>query len=106
MTTPFNRTEPYLVTALTAALTVFAVSVHAEEPFKGKEKCYGVAKAGENGCQAVSGSHTCGGCSSIDFRGEDWKWVPAGTCLSMGGQLKPFEGLGKQADITPIPKKP
>jgi uncharacterized membrane protein len=77
---------------------------------KGKEKCYGVAKAGENGCQAVSGSHTCGGCSSADYRGEDWKWVPSGTCLSMGGQLQAFDGYGAlgtaTSTATPIPKKP
>ncbi|MBL8642987.1 MAG: DUF2282 domain-containing protein [Rhodospirillaceae bacterium] len=76
----------------------------------GKEKCYGVAKAGENGCQALSGSHTCGGCSSADYRGEDWKWVPTGTCVSMGGQLQAFEGVNKvaatAAAATPVPKKP
>ncbi|MBL8630065.1 MAG: DUF2282 domain-containing protein, partial [Rhodospirillaceae bacterium] len=57
-----------------------------------------------NGCQALSGSHTCGGCSSADFRGEDWKWVPSGTCLTLGGQLQPFEGFSALAVSTPRPK--
>jgi uncharacterized membrane protein len=71
---------------------------------KGKEKCFGVAKAGENGCQSMSGAHTCGGCSLVDYSGENWKWVPMGTCMKMGGQLQSFDGFGKLAAMTPTPK--
>jgi uncharacterized membrane protein len=71
---------------------------------KGKEKCYGVAKAGENGCQSLSGQHTCGGCSTVDYSGENWKWVPMGTCAKMGGQLQSFEGFGNLAGMTPKPE--
>ena len=27
----------------------------------GKEKCYGIAKAGKNDCAAANGSHSCAG---------------------------------------------
>jgi len=57
----------------------------------GKEQCYGVAKAGENGCAAANGSHTCGGLSTIDNSGQEWMLVDGGTCLKMGGKLEAFE---------------
>jgi uncharacterized membrane protein len=90
-----------LSAVVTAALTAASKDVKSA---KGKEKCYGVAKAGENGCQATSGSHTCGGCSSVDYHGENWMWVPAGRCLNLGGQLLPFDGFGKQAAAPSGPK--
>ena len=72
----------------------FAASTHpglAADP-KGKEKCYGVAKAGENGCAAANGSHSCGGLSKVNFSGQEWKLVAAGTCEKLGGRLEPFSG--------------
>lgn len=63
----------------------------------GKEKCYGVAKAGENDCANAAGTHSCAKRSTIDYHGGDWKLVPKGTCLELGGQAKPFDGFGKQA---------
>ena len=54
----------------------------------GKEQCYGVAKAGENGC--ANDSHTCGGLAAVSNSGQDWMLVEAGTCLKMGGQLTAF----------------
>jgi uncharacterized membrane protein len=46
------------------------------------EKCYGVAKAGENDCAAGPGT-TCAGTSTRDWQGNAWKLVPAGTCASI-----------------------
>ena len=43
------------------------------------EKCYGVALAGENDCKAGAGT-SCMGTSSIDYQGNAWTYVPAGTC--------------------------
>lgn len=64
------------------------------EEAKGKEQCYGVAKAGENACAAANGSHTCGGLSTVDFSGGEWMLVDAGSCMKMGGKLEAFEGMG------------
>lgn len=46
------------------------------------EKCYGVALAGKNDCQAGAGT-TCAGTSKTDYQANAWKNVPAGTCLSI-----------------------
>ena len=47
-----------------------------------QEKCFGVAKAGENDCAAGKGT-TCAGTSTIDYQGNAWKLVPKGTCTTM-----------------------
>jgi uncharacterized membrane protein len=46
------------------------------------EKCYGVALAGKNDCQAGPGT-TCAGTAKADYQGNSWKYVPAGTCTTM-----------------------
>ena len=54
---------------------------------KSKEKCYGVAKAGQNDCAA--NGHSCAGQSKMDNDPTEWKYVPAGQCEKMGGSAKP-----------------
>ncbi len=63
----------------------------------GKEQCYGVAKAGENGCAAADGSHTCGGLSTVDKSGQEWMMVDIGSCSNMGGQLQAFNNTASDA---------
>ncbi len=46
------------------------------------EKCFGVALAGQNDCAAGPGT-TCAGTSTIDYQGNAWTLVPAGTCTTM-----------------------
>lgn len=46
------------------------------------EKCYGVAKAGENDCKAGPGT-TCAASSIEDYQGNAWSFVPKGTCESI-----------------------
>ncbi len=46
------------------------------------EKCYGVAKAGQNDCAAGPGT-TCAGTSVRDYQGNAWKLVAKGTCTSI-----------------------
>jgi uncharacterized membrane protein len=61
----------------------------------GKQKCYGVALKGQNDCAAGPGT-TCQGTSTVDFQGNAWKFVEAGTCTSIvvpggrHGSLTPF----------------
>jgi uncharacterized membrane protein len=50
-----------------------------------KEKCYGIAKAGQNDCANLSGSHSCAGQSKVDNGPEEWKYVAKGTCGAMKG---------------------
>jgi uncharacterized membrane protein len=80
--------NPKLVvsSAITSALALGllgAVSAHAQE--KGKEKCYGVAKAGQNDCGNLAGTHSCAGQSKADKAPDEWKYVAAGTCKTMKG---------------------
>ena len=58
------------------------------------EKCYGVALAGKNDCAAGPGT-TCAGTAKVDYQGNAWKYVPAGTCASIKtpaghGSLQPI----------------
>lgn len=53
---------------------------------KGKEKCYGVAKAGQNDCANLSGSHSCAGQAKTDNDPNEWKYVPKGSCKDMKGK--------------------
>lgn len=80
--------------SISAALSTaaFAAPVSAEY-MNGKEKCYGIALAGQNDCAAGPGT-TCAGTSTKDYQGNAWKAVPAGTCAAMDvngnmGSLEP-----------------
>ncbi len=69
-----------LASALMTAITLAAADV-AVAGKTAKEKCYGIALAGENDCAAGPGT-TCAGTSTIDYQGNAWTLVPAGTCES------------------------
>lgn len=51
-----------------------------------KEKCYGIAKAGQNDCATASGSHSCAGQSKTSKDPAEWKYVAKGTCVKAGGK--------------------
>ncbi|MDJ0978201.1 MAG: DUF2282 domain-containing protein [Erythrobacter sp.] len=44
-----------------------------------KEKCYGISLAGKNDCAAGPGT-SCAGTSTVDYQGNAWTYVDAGTC--------------------------
>ncbi|MET3130824.1 putative membrane protein [Oxalobacteraceae bacterium GrIS 1.11] len=66
-----------------AAPTAAAAASAAGE----KEKCFGVAKAGQNDCAAASGAHSCAGQSKVDMGAGEWKYLAKGTCEKAGGKL-------------------
>ncbi|MGH6647726.1 BufA1 family periplasmic bufferin-type metallophore [Aquabacterium sp.] len=76
-----------LSSALASVMALGLVSQASAEmgAEKGKEKCFGVAKAGENSCANLSGSHSCAGQSTKDKSAEEWKLVAKGTCAKLGG---------------------
>ncbi len=47
------------------------------------EKCYGIARAGLNDCQAAT--HSCAGTSANDGDRASWIYVPVGTCNKIAG---------------------
>jgi uncharacterized membrane protein len=59
--------------------------VSAADDKMGKEKCFGVAKAGQNDCANTAGTHSCAGQSKVDMSADDWKYVAKGTCKEMKG---------------------
>jgi uncharacterized membrane protein len=63
------------VAAALTAHTTTAVNAQAQE------KCFGVSMAGENDCAAGPGT-TCAGTSKVDYQGNAWTLVPAGTCVT------------------------
>ena len=65
--------------AITAAVAATATAALADGD---QEKCFGVALAGQNDCAAGPGT-TCAGSSTVDYQGNAWKLVPAGTCETM-----------------------
>jgi uncharacterized membrane protein len=87
-------------TAVFAAgvLAVLTAAAQAQPvaPQEGKEKCYGVALAGKNDCAAGPGT-SCAGTSKMNYQGDAWKYVDAGSCASIKtpkgmGSLVPHKG--------------
>ena len=64
-----------------------------------KEKCYGIALAGENDCKAGEGT-SCAGTSVLDYQGNAWKNTDAGECEAMGGSLT--EVADNDAPVAPV----
>jgi len=75
--------------AAALAISVAASAAHADAPKQ--EKCYGVALAGKNDCMAGAGT-SCAGTSTVNYQGNSWKYVKAGTCTAMGGTLTEHAG--------------
>jgi uncharacterized membrane protein len=52
----------------------------AGETLRGrKDRCYGIALAGENDCRAGAGT-SCEGTSTADFQSNAWTYAPKGSC--------------------------
>jgi uncharacterized membrane protein len=66
-----------------------AMASHAEDAQHPMEKCFGIAKAGENDCKAGAGT-TCAGTSKVNYQKNAYKLVPAGTCM----KIKTPNGFG------------
>lgn len=88
-----------LAAAVAGAVSLAAMTVPSTSYAAGKEKCYGVSKAGENGCANAAGTHSCAGQSTVDFDGGEWKLVDEGSCVQMGGSLEPTEGVNEEAKM-------
>jgi uncharacterized membrane protein len=80
----------YATFAATIALALTSVASRAaDQPKPAMDKCYGVSLAGKNECKAGAGT-TCAGTSKVDYQGNAWKLVRAGTCTS----IKTPKGIG------------
>ncbi len=83
-----------IAAALAGAVALVSFAAPASADGAKATKCFGVAKAGENGCASAAANHSCAGASTVDYNGQDWKLVPAGTCTKIGGKEAAFDGKG------------
>lgn len=86
----------FVAGAVATALSAGTVSLTGAAQAADQERCYGVAMAGQNDCAAGPGT-TCKGTSTVDYQGDSWKLVDAGTCETMElpgdrmGSLEPLD---------------
>lgn len=73
-----------LFTAVSTLLSLGATTVQAADA---QEKCYGIAKAGQNGCAA--NGHSCAGQSKVDKDPGEWKKMTQSECTVLGGSPTP-----------------
>jgi len=82
-----NANEKILHAAVAGLLALGLVQPAAAQDKGGdKEKCYGIAKAGQNDCGTAQ--HTCAGKAKKDNAADEWKYVAKGTCEKLGGKSK------------------
>ncbi|MBX3655667.1 MAG: DUF2282 domain-containing protein [Ramlibacter sp.] len=72
-----------IATAAVSLLSTLMVATPAAAA--DKEKCFGIAKAGQNDCANLSGSHSCAGQSKLSDDKGEWKYVAKGTCKTLKG---------------------
>jgi uncharacterized membrane protein len=87
-----SKTPATLAATLALAFAAVATAHAADQGKEAMEKCYGVSLAGKNDCKAGAGT-TCAGTSKVDYQGNAWKLVKAGTCT----QIKTPNGMGSLA---------
>jgi uncharacterized membrane protein len=71
--------------AIASLIAVSSLTATQAVAADGKEKCYGVAKKGQNDCGTAK--HSCSGEAAADNLPEEWKYVAKGTCEQVGGKL-------------------
>ncbi len=87
-----NKRQALIAAALASVCAMNAnaapadASAPAAKAKPAKEKCYGIAKAGQNDCATASGSHSCAAQSTVDKDPAEWKYVVKGTCEKVGGK--------------------
>ena len=74
-----------VVSSALASVLALGLVGAASAQEKGKDKCFGIAKAGQNDCANLSGSHSCAGQSKADNSPDEWKYVAKGTCTDLKG---------------------
>ncbi|MEH6577778.1 MAG: DUF2282 domain-containing protein [Amphritea sp.] len=74
--------------ASTALAAVLASGVVTPAAAGSKEKCYGIAEAGQNDCANLAGTHSCAGQSTLNNDQGEWKLVTKGSCVELGGLTK------------------
>ena len=83
-----KKTNMALAATLTTLIAAGSALVPTTAMAAGKEKCYGIAAAGQNDCATKTSS--CAGTSKVDNQGDAFIAVPKGLCEKIvGGSLAP-----------------
>jgi uncharacterized membrane protein len=77
------------IASLVALGLAAPVSAQNPPPATTTEKCYGIAKAGQNDCSTAK--HDCATLAKVDRDPMEWKMVAKGTCEKLGGKLEPVK---------------
>ena len=83
--------RPLISAAISSLLLLGLATATATE----NEKCWGVAKAGQNACNSNKSRHSCAGHSKTDNDPNDFAPVPKGSCEKIGGKLKTAGSSGE-----------
>ena len=82
-----KRSTFLVTTAVSGLLAVGLGGISKPALAQKMEKCYGVAKAGNNDCQTATSS--CAGTSKVDGQTDAFILLPSGTCERLvGGSTK------------------
>ncbi|WP_172293544.1 DUF2282 domain-containing protein [Pseudoruegeria sp. HB172150] len=93
-----STNKTLLATAVATALVGLGAAGVANA--QAQEKCYGVSMAGENDCAAGPGT-TCAGTSKVDYQGNSWTLVDAGTCAEI--ELPAMaDGTARMGSLEPL----
>jgi uncharacterized membrane protein len=89
-----NKRQALVAAALASVCAADAYVANASatgqmdmQPKGEQEKCYGVAKAGQNDCGTAT--HGCAGQAAVDNDPAEWRTVAKGSCEKSGGKLNP-----------------
>ena len=80
--------KPIVAAAIAGLFALAAGGAMSQDLKPGQEKCWGVAKAGQNDCGSNKTAHSCAGQSKADYDPNDFKMLKAGSCMQMGGSLE------------------
>lgn len=89
-----------LAASIATALAIAAGPAAAQNA--AMEKCYGIALAGQNDCAAGAGT-SCAGTSTVDYQGNAWSLVPAGTCSEIDLPAM-ADGTPRQGALEELPR--
>ncbi|WP_354624805.1 DUF2282 domain-containing protein [Psychromonas sp. MME2] len=83
-----KKSNMALAATVSTLIAVGSSMISAPAMAAGKEKCYGVAAAGQNDCATKTSS--CAGTAKMDRQGDAFIAVPKGLCEKLaGGSLTP-----------------
>ncbi|MEY4296142.1 MAG: hypothetical protein RLY82_1830 [Pseudomonadota bacterium] len=87
----------YIATSAAAILLTSLLASTQVSAQAAKEKCYGIAAAGQNDCANLAGTHSCAGQSKVSNDAGEWKYVAKGECKNMKGMTADDVKMKKDA---------